>query len=101
MVGAGAGHGGLPGGEGVGDGEGEGPRRGWEGTTVLHRAQGRLRQHHHHHLQKDPGATAPADHHLKEESEEEQRVAWDLHLADFVLQRDIILIQWTTFMRQL
>ena len=41
------------------------------------------------------------DHHLKEESEVEQRVAWGLNLTDFILQRDIILIQWTTFMQQL
>ena len=40
-------------------------------------------------------------HHLKEESEGEQQVAWVLNLTDFILQRDIILIQWTTFMRQL
>ena len=54
--------------------------------------------HHHHHPQKHLVAAVPTDHPLKEESEEEQLVAWDLSLTDFTLQRDIILTQWTTFM---
>ena len=57
--------------------------------------------HHHHHPQKHLVAAVPTDHPLKEESEEEQLVAWDLSLTDFTLQRDIILIQWTTFMQRL
>ena len=51
--------------------------------------------------QKHLVAAVPTDHPLKEESEEEQLVAWDLSLTDFTLQRDIILIQWTTFMQRL
>ena len=51
--------------------------------------------------QKDPEAAVPTDHRLKEESAEDQLVAWDLSLTDFTLQRDIILILWTTFMRRL
>ena len=57
--------------------------------------------HHHHHPQKDPEAAVPTDHCLKEESEEEHLVAWDLSLTGFILQRDTIPIQWTTSMQQL
>ena len=59
------------------------------------------RHHHHHHPQKDPAAMATMDHHLKEESEVEQQVAGDLNLTDSILQKGIIPIQWSTFMRRL
>ena len=65
-----------------------------QGVQRLHEApqvEEHHHHHHHHHPQKEP----------KEESEEEQLVAWDLNLTYFILQRHIILIQWTTFMRQL
>ena len=59
------------------------------------------RLHHHHHPRKEPEAMAPMDHHLTEESEEEQLEARVLTLTDFIPQRGIILTQWTMFMRQL
>ena len=72
-----------------------------QGVQRLQEAPQVQEHHHHHHPRKEPEAMAPTDHHLKEESEEEQLVAWDLNLTDFILQKDIIPIQWTTFMRQL
>ena len=70
--------------------------------------------HHHHRHQKDPVAAVltdhrpmedlvaavPTDHRLTEESEEEH-LELGLSPTGSILQRDIILILWTTFMQRL